>query len=1037
MKDHRPPPKPDKKARREPESTAAPTPDTPLDIEPDPALGNARAVGMVQRMDRGSQAEPEPGELLDGATRNGGGPVPHRQEMEGSFHEDFSDVRAFTGRTAEMDALGAEAATRGSDVFFASPSPGPDVVAHELTHVVQQQHGKTGTGIEAPGSGAEREAEGAAGAVARGDSVSVSASPEAPIALRATGEQAPADSQSAQNEDPLTGSASVTGEGARTEGAAEYTGGKHVQYTVGAGMEATFDVVVAPVKDNPAACQVTATLSVGGNAALSTEKEAGQKKNGQSGRENTQGTSQGTSRGNRSNLQMSGGAEVHGAGSAQAIYVHVMEVSQVQQYLQCAQAASAGVALPGFTGFAELERLYTLAVNLADGSLTDSSAVLGDAGAARQMKEGDSAELVLSGSYGGSANVGAEDRKGRGSLSVEGSIEEGFTRSVKVERIPDGNTNWVRITVAFTDSEALSGKVGGSGGAVSAHHAREHSEGSGQSVTFALDADHADYTTWYDRILECPTREGLQALRESLEGLEDGPARVAAWGENQERKDAQETGVGSSKVPVTFIGNEHSEYADEVKVDLDENEVTGSARGGAGYGATVDVNGHTPLKYDENNVIEMNVDEEGNLTGDLHEEVNESDPERSLDAATDLVTDPSKLLDPEALGQELLGLLDATYQTLRGYEMDETAVNAIIQRAANEGAWHRCCRAIDGDIMKAWLSLRTQLVNPAADPRYADVDPVGAAQLARAQALAGFMEMSGESGLVAIRNVMRYWAEYSGNSSADDVGRAYEWPPDLHDQKEEYETLKEEVEALPDRFRSLVHAADGYEQVEEITHDLEGRLVQVSLAIRNCEDISDERTRMEMIDGVYWYLHQVRAAEVDFHDAQLLGEWGLTGKNREMAEMTAGRGYHQARRDGWDPDKEKANKRISVLQGYLRELKSKERQLFGEARASFQGDFLLVFDVEYDTSYEAAEKMGDVEELHEFWIDRILEMRAAYRTAGLPESEWEVSTGPGEPRNARTEPDVETLCAIYDEADVTGVDPGPRMRDWRRRVESY
>jgi len=85
----------------------------------------------------------EPGQPLDGATRS---------FMEPRFAHDFSQVRVHTGpkAAASARALSAAAYTVGSDVVFGSggyrpgSAAGNKLLAHELSHVVQQAGG-TGT----------------------------------------------------------------------------------------------------------------------------------------------------------------------------------------------------------------------------------------------------------------------------------------------------------------------------------------------------------------------------------------------------------------------------------------------------------------------------------------------------------------------------------------------------------------------------------------------------------------------------------------------------------------------------------------------------------------------------------------------------------------------------------------------------------------------------------------------------------------------------------------------------------------------------
>lgn len=113
------------------------------------------------------------------ATSGAGAEVPYRAEMEHGFGSDFSTVHAFTGRSSEMAALGAEAATRGSDnrIAFADATPSKETVAHELAHVVQAHNGAGATGVQAqrsmsePGDASEREADAAAATVAGGGTI--------------------------------------------------------------------------------------------------------------------------------------------------------------------------------------------------------------------------------------------------------------------------------------------------------------------------------------------------------------------------------------------------------------------------------------------------------------------------------------------------------------------------------------------------------------------------------------------------------------------------------------------------------------------------------------------------------------------------------------------------------------------------------------------------------------------------------------------------------------------------------------------------
>ena len=99
------------------------------------------------------------------ATQGAAAAVPFRAEMERRYGADFSNVRAFLGRASEARQLGARGATRGEQIVFASSTPDRALVAHELTHVLQQRAAggaATGRAVSDPGDAAEVEARRAA-----------------------------------------------------------------------------------------------------------------------------------------------------------------------------------------------------------------------------------------------------------------------------------------------------------------------------------------------------------------------------------------------------------------------------------------------------------------------------------------------------------------------------------------------------------------------------------------------------------------------------------------------------------------------------------------------------------------------------------------------------------------------------------------------------------------------------------------------------------------------------------------------------------
>jgi hypothetical protein len=109
--------------------------------------------------------------------RGSGSPLDHstRSTMEGAFGTNFEQVRVHTD--SESDALNrsisAKAFTTGTDIFMRQDSSPTDhnLLAHELTHVVQQQSmagSGSGMTVGAAGDSYEQQADAVASAVTSG-----------------------------------------------------------------------------------------------------------------------------------------------------------------------------------------------------------------------------------------------------------------------------------------------------------------------------------------------------------------------------------------------------------------------------------------------------------------------------------------------------------------------------------------------------------------------------------------------------------------------------------------------------------------------------------------------------------------------------------------------------------------------------------------------------------------------------------------------------------------------------------------------------
>ncbi len=128
--------------------------------------------------------------------RSGGRPLDDavRQPMEQLFQADFGGVKIHTDATAETlnRSLNARAFTTGQDIFFSpgayqpESSAGQELLAHELTHVVQQNGGAPQTKllVSQPGDRDEQEAEEVGRLVAKHGTAVHQLDPDTPVAAK-------------------------------------------------------------------------------------------------------------------------------------------------------------------------------------------------------------------------------------------------------------------------------------------------------------------------------------------------------------------------------------------------------------------------------------------------------------------------------------------------------------------------------------------------------------------------------------------------------------------------------------------------------------------------------------------------------------------------------------------------------------------------------------------------------------------------------------------------------------------------------------
>jgi hypothetical protein len=128
-----------------------------------------RVVSLARQVDAS-----DPGQEIEDAIQHkrGGGQALDRgvrRQMESSFQADFSNVRVHHDAQADTlnGAVNARAFTTGQDIFFRQgaynpgTSGGRELLAHELTHVVQQNGDgiRPKLAVSEPGDALEREAD--------------------------------------------------------------------------------------------------------------------------------------------------------------------------------------------------------------------------------------------------------------------------------------------------------------------------------------------------------------------------------------------------------------------------------------------------------------------------------------------------------------------------------------------------------------------------------------------------------------------------------------------------------------------------------------------------------------------------------------------------------------------------------------------------------------------------------------------------------------------------------------------------------------
>lgn len=134
-------------------------PETQKSITSNSSSSSLYASDVMRQSGRGPPTGSVPFEQTLASSKGGGSALPGdtQQFMESRFNSDFSDERIHTDSTAEnlSRSVNAQAFAHGNDIYFNSGKFSPDstegrtLLAHELTHTVQQGASKSHTSVNA------------------------------------------------------------------------------------------------------------------------------------------------------------------------------------------------------------------------------------------------------------------------------------------------------------------------------------------------------------------------------------------------------------------------------------------------------------------------------------------------------------------------------------------------------------------------------------------------------------------------------------------------------------------------------------------------------------------------------------------------------------------------------------------------------------------------------------------------------------------------------------------------------------------------
>ena len=640
--------------------------------------------------------------------------------------------------------------------------------------------------------------------------------------------------------------------------------------------------------------------------------------------------------------------------SGEITQTHVLTAAQARQYLIDLEQAGAGDSdAAGKT--AEFGLVHKA---LAAGTSMDDLAggvvqALGGSTAARSMAVGDSTEMTLK--AGGSLELGADAEGGvdedAKKIGISGGGKADAFRTLKIARVdPEApGQELLEVTVAFGSSKDMHGSLTASALGVTMTAGGKQWSGGESAVTFRLDASQPGYDELYDQILGTASLEQLVRLRKSTLFAE----HVLAYTDKQSRG----AGVDVRAEGPLSIGVSKSHERSSSHGKTKEGGVTREEVGASTDAVSFGVGALDLLKRSQTDTATFELQDGVAMLDAMEQTESAHLGQFSLPGLHGLFAadSPTKALEKAVL---------KTTRQLEGYFLDPEDLARLALRA-REPAWSSVPVAVDPlseTNSAAWTQLGQALLRPKLDPEF-PVDQIELARVvARGTAIADFMvEVDPAKGVEHLHVALRENQRAGGD--ATDFGIKYEFPAGLD--KAKYVELRRKCKGVEIQLAQLISDGDeGLDAGMAYVGELHYEIARMLALVESNPAFVSERSRVEMVGELRGFVTSTANARRDFL-RRISGD-EITGELLARDQVT------------------EAASEVRQLERTLAESKVSENRLLGKAR-------LLRAEDSGSSLADALQPItGDLEQLYEHHARLERELRASYRTAGVPKADWKV-----------------------------------------------